>query len=173
METTAIILLVWLLIMIIVSVITITIANKEKNNLQKLLWKNGITIHEKDIELSNLYKKIRNKDATIKTLNKAWNKSQKVYEEINKNMDLTKLTFENEIATLEEHIMILKSRLHSEQVDSNNKEYARDKWRKKFETMQNVVNSHWFWKELIKKYDKAWKVIILAYNKAQKWTKHK
>jgi len=78
---------------------------------------------------------------------------------------------EKQIEDLYKQIDELKIRLHGEQVSRRNNEIAKQKWKKKFETLQVTVQTHWFWKELITKYQKRWKEITLAYNKAKKWTK--
>ena len=76
---------------------------------------------------------------------------------------------EKQIEDLYKQIDELKIRLHGEQVSRRNNEIAKQKWKKKFETLQITVQTHWFWKELITKYQKRWKEITLAYNKAKKW----
>jgi len=131
--------------------------NKEDRKSLRALYEQELKILEKE------------KDKPIIKLADKDQAHEKQIEEITRNANLVRDTFETEIGILEESISELRSKLHYEQVSRRNNEIAKQKWKKKFETLQITVQTHWFWKELITKYQKRWKEITLAYNKAKKW----
>lgn len=94
-------------------------------------------------------------DEALQEKNKEYKKALSI---INENASNQRVLFEEEIEEL-------KEKLHKEQVDSNNKMYWREKWKAKFETLTNTIETQNNAKHILKKYKHNWAQIIEAYNK--------
>ena len=144
------------IIYILISIITITIWIKNWN-----IWRGkerDMDNHCKDND--KLKKKLHEKDIA----------HEHKISEFTRNANNQIAILETEINSLEETIQILKTQKHQTQIDSNNKWHARDIWKQKFGTLENVIWTKGFWKEIMNKYRKNWKHIKLTYNKTKKWT---
>ena len=180
METFVAWLIWWSLALIICIIIWTANVNRLRNEKTKLeidlIEKCRNKINKKDLYINKLEKdkeNLNNKILSLETtIENCKTKEKETAKELKKNVEVMKQAFENEIDAQQNTLDDLRVRLHKEQIDSNNKEYSRDTWRKKFETLETVVEWQGFWKEILKKYRKNWKKITLAHNKAKKWTKH-
>ena len=163
--------IIWTIIVLIIAIWYIIYLDVKWNKLKKELRRLGRqnlnldnTNRELDINIQEKYK-------INKLLEKEYKRQVNI---INWNASVMKKTFEDEIENLnfkiqnqDIDIKELKHKLHSEQVDSNNKGYARDKWKTKFDTLETTILGQNFWKDVVAKYKKTWKKIVKTYNESK------
>jgi len=75
---------------------------------------------------------------------------------------LTTVNKSNEIfAEFQKRVSELEKHLHKEQVDSNNKERSRDKWKAKFKTAEKILKDN----KLEESYKINWQKEVIIFNK--------
>ena len=138
---------------------------EQKNEFEDsiLKWeKDHILQVEKLIEKD---KEIRIKQAIIESNKREYRDEKEV---MNANASVLRKTFEDELAWEKLIIEQLKIKLHKEQIDSNNKELSREKWKAKFEALTHTVETQNNADHIFKKYKSNWKKIIDIYNSTKK-----
>jgi len=127
------------------------------------IWKKNWKRFRKEISKLEWLLRIKEKEFLLEQ-----SISERRLGEFNRNSSNQRKTFEDEIQWLELNMTILKDKLHKEQIDSNNKQYARDKWKAKFEALTHTVESQNNWKYILGKYKHNWKKIMEVYNNNNK-----
>ena len=149
-----------------------TVALESRDDYKKRLQAQIQLIESKNETIDKLW-------TQIEKLEHLWLDTQVVFDdqevryknkldEYTRNAQLKIWLLEDQIEENEEYVGGIRAKLKAEQVDSNNKEKAREKWRAKFEALMHIVESENIWNHMIKKYKHNWKKIIEAYNKNKK-----